>query len=488
MIGYRENRRSAYTNRARTTVRMLAVRLALLSLVVTVAATALWGQSKGDADNTSRLTRVYSVNMVEIMHDTLEGKHIFADIKGQVISPEEFDRRTREAVDRIGMKVIQIISQYCQEMRCEVLLDESSPPQNCVIYLRTGADVSQLGVIRTEKSVGVTSDLFIAARGNDVSREIINRYDQTYPIRAEQQREFERQAQQQAEQQSQRVTASTLPTVPPAQTADYNSVVAQARTDLSAGHNEQALAGSQKAIGIDPSRWEAYLVAGSALENQKQFDPAIANYTKALERAPEPKKAGVRELLEQCKKLSAASSSAAPVATAQSPTFKETLDWVISKNVQEGMMFTIHFDTRLDEFSFHVDFSIPQDLPPCQAGLTNDTRSPWKYPDLDHPVLIDFSALAPNSIGIKRLDAHHLGIAGTFEGTLTSPYDSYFEVTGLRGWVNGDALGSPPVHEFDFQINYRAPVYSDQDLANRVAKALNHAIDVCGGKGKPEAF
>jgi tetratricopeptide (TPR) repeat protein len=283
------------------------------------------------------------------------------------------------------------------------------------------------------------------------------------------------------------LTVSVLPMILLAQTADYNSALAQAKADLSAGHNAEALAGSQKAIGIDPSRWEAYLVAGSALENQKQFDPAIDNYTKALERAPEAKKAGVRDLLEQCKKLTAASPGvSAPALTAQSPTFKETLDWLISKNGEEGIMWFVHFDSNVDEFSFHVDFSIPPD-PTCWSGLTNDTRSPWKYPELVHPVLIDFSALAPNSIGVKRLDAHHLGVVGTYEGTITSPHDVYYQVTGLRGYVNGDTE-SPPRHEFDFQTNYRAPIYADQDLANRVAKALNHAIDVCGGKGKPEAF
>jgi tetratricopeptide (TPR) repeat protein len=285
------------------------------------------------------------------------------------------------------------------------------------------------------------------------------------------------------------LTAFVMPMALLAQTADYNKVVAKAKADLSAGLYDAAFAESNDAIQLDASRWEAYLVAGGALQNKKPFDDrAVAYYTKALEHAPEPKKAAVRDLLEQCKKLSAASGPvvSVPAPTAQSPTFKETLDWLISKNGEEGIMWFVHFDSNLDEFSFHVDFSIPPD-PTCWLGLTNDTRSPWKYPDLVHPVLIDFSALAPNSIGVKRLDAHHLGVVGTYEGTITSPHDVYYQVTGLRGYVNGDTE-SPPRHEFDFQTNYRAPIYADQDLANRVAKALNHAIDVCGGKGKPEAF
>ena len=134
------------------------------------------------------------------------------------------------------------------------------------------------------------------------------------------------------------LAASALPVALLAQTADYNKVIAQAKADLAAGRNAEALAGSQEAIQIDASRWEAYLVAGSALESQKQFDPAIANYTKALERAPEPKKDAVRVLLQQCRKLSAASGPAVSTAatTAQNPTFEETIDWLMSTNAQEG--------------------------------------------------------------------------------------------------------------------------------------------------------
>src|ERR1700691_1794470 len=145
------------------------------------------------------------------------------------------------------------------------------------------------------------------------------------------------------------LTAFVLP-MALAQTADYNKVVAQAKADLAAGHDAEALAGSQKAIQMDASRWEAYLVAGSALQNQKQFDPAIEGYSKALERAPEPKKAGVRSVLEQCmrEKITAASSPAVSASSAgaqnenqaspippaargadqQGPSYKDTVKWI----------------------------------------------------------------------------------------------------------------------------------------------------------------
>ena len=86
-----------------------------------------------------------------------------------------------------------------------------------------------------------------------------------------------------------------------AQSANYSTIVAQAKADLSDGNNEQALTESQNAIKMDPSRWEAYLVAAGALQAEKQYDRAVDEYGKAEERAPEPKKVAIQNLLERCR-------------------------------------------------------------------------------------------------------------------------------------------------------------------------------------------
>ena len=309
---------------------------------------------------------------------------------------------------------------------------------------------------------------------------------------------------------------SALPTVLLAQTADYNKVIAQAKADLAAGHNAEALAGSQKAIQIDTSRWEAYLVGGSALENQKQFDLAIENYTKALDRAPEPKKDAVRGLLEQCKKLSAASSSAVstPATTAQGPNFKETLDWLISKNAQGGFAYDVGYPAYSPDAHgsarYHTDFNSDSAGAQCTAALQGGAEvgsGPQlgaKIPSdgvgvADNMVSINFSNLAPNSIGVKRVSVRNVVPPAQGEQVLTFPQEVYFQITGLHPfWDNWEHLNYEDKQKLeaidaahngiDSTTNPRAPMYSDQDLANRVAKALNHAIDVCGGKGKPEAF
>jgi hypothetical protein len=271
------------------------------------------------------------------------------------------------------------------------------------------------------------------------------------------------------------LAAFMLPLVLLAQTADYDKVISQAKADLAAGHNADALAGSQKAIQMDASRWQAYLVAGSALQNQKQFDLAVDNYSKAIERAPEAKKIGVRNVLEQCmrEKLSAPSSPAAlaPAATAEGATFKETLDWLISKNAQEGYTYTaVSYlpdggNTDPDTTQQRNPFAPSADGAQCTAAIGGSA--------------IDFSKSTPNSAGVKAFDVHKVWGMTSSNGIvtrITSAQDTYFVITGV--W---------PGISFEQSLAV-APIYSDQDLAKRVAKALNHAVDVCGGKGKAEAF
>jgi len=303
------------------------------------------------------------------------------------------------------------------------------------------------------------------------------------------------------------LTASALPMALLAQTADYNRVVAQARADLSAGRYDAAFDESNDAIQLDASRWEAYLVAGSALQDKKPYDGrAVAYYTKALELAPEPKKAAVRDLLEQCKKLSAASSPkvSAPAATAEGPTFKETMDWLISKNDQEGYSYSItsvsyfsngrQSDVDTDRETSSVEFGSPSDGTDCETTII--TRSPGSG-----TALINLSTSIPNSIKVKSINVHKLFLEGTdvtqngpnsILGATTTAvtkvatdHDIVYLIAGLQPFADGK--------QTSFELSEQTqmlfmPVYTDQDLAKRVAKALNHAIDVCGGKGKPEAF
>ncbi len=102
-----------------------------------------------------------------------------------------------------------------------------------------------------------------------------------------------------------------------AQTADYDQLVAQAQADLKAGNAAQALTESQKAIDSAPSRWEAYVLAGGALQVEQQYDKAVDDFTQALKLAPAAKQAGIKNLLEKCIQAQTA-AQAAPSSTAVS--------------------------------------------------------------------------------------------------------------------------------------------------------------------------
>jgi hypothetical protein len=163
---------------------MKAMLLAALLTFAPMLAPDLWGQSDSASDGASRISKVYSIDMIEALNGTAEGRVTFAAIEAQNLAPEELNRRRRDAIDRIGRKLINVIAKFCQERQCDVLLDEASPMPNCVVFARSGADFSQLGVIHTATSMGATTELFTAARKNDVSLEIISLYDKAYPFSA----------------------------------------------------------------------------------------------------------------------------------------------------------------------------------------------------------------------------------------------------------------------------------------------------------------
>jgi len=203
------------------------------------------------------------------------------------------------------------------------------------------------------------------------------------------------------------------------------------------------------------------------------------------------------------------SSSAAPApeATAQGPTFKETLDWLISQNVRAGFKVGLTFTRSFkDGAKDYVQPGSPQDIEvrsctrvegntECAAAIfdqgTEDPALFQPIPDQVHlysqTFWIDFTALKPVSIGVNQvvLRSHREEFPATDDhAAYTEIYKYapdplvYYEIIGLNPVVNGKQSQS--------SLSYVA--YSDQDLANRVAKALNHAIEVCSGMPKLNPF
>jgi hypothetical protein len=80
----------------------------------------------------------------------------------------------------------------------------------------------------------------------------------------------------------------------------YESLIAQAKSDLAGGRLDQALAGATQAIKLDQARWEGYTIAAGASIKQHRCEEAGDYVQKAIARAPETKKPGLMAMLSMC--------------------------------------------------------------------------------------------------------------------------------------------------------------------------------------------
>src|SRR6185312_4249380 len=74
-----------------------------------------------------------------------------------------------------------------------------------------------------------------------------------------------------------------------------------------------------KPFPAEPGRWEAYVIAGGALQVEKQYDKAIDDFTNALRLAPASKQLAVKTLLQKCMKAQIALPGGAPPVQAGTP-------------------------------------------------------------------------------------------------------------------------------------------------------------------------
>lgn len=102
--------------------------------------------------------------------------------------------------------------------------------------------------------------------------------------------------------------------------ADYDSLVHQGNSQLQTGNNDLALASANSAITAIAGRWEAYAVAGGALLNLKRYEEAADQFSHAIDRAPEAKRAGLRDLRKQCFLAESGASTSPPRAPSVGPT------------------------------------------------------------------------------------------------------------------------------------------------------------------------
>jgi tetratricopeptide (TPR) repeat protein len=99
---------------------------------------------------------------------------------------------------------------------------------------------------------------------------------------------------------------------------DYDALVHQGNAQLQAGNNEQALTTASSAIKLNGDRWEAHALAGGALMNLKRYEEAADQFGHAIDRAPQEKQTGLRDLRKQCI-LAESGAAATGSATARAP-------------------------------------------------------------------------------------------------------------------------------------------------------------------------
>ncbi len=181
---------------------------------------------------------------------------------------------------------------------------------------------------------------------------------------------------------------------------------------------------------------------------------------------------------------------------ANGPTFDATIAWLNDKIVSAGGF----------GYSVISSSTVPGDTTDHDRMRTtyqvNEQRSCFL---IYTPVFVDKGSGEGNASGTEalynlssqtansiRVDLFDLGSIAKSESKTNYGYTVRVDVTPdssqywrISGLFHFDANGK----RINADNGFTPLVFADRDIATRVASALNHAIDVCGGKpAKPEPF
>ncbi len=91
---------------------------------------------------------------------------------------------------------------------------------------------------------------------------------------------------------------------------NYDQLLATARAETDARRYRSAVTASEKAIAMDPARWDAYAIRGVA-QQQLDYAAAIISFSQAIALAPTDKKVTLQRLLEETVAAKTAGSAVA---------------------------------------------------------------------------------------------------------------------------------------------------------------------------------
>jgi TPR repeat protein len=170
-------------------------------------------------------------------------------------------------------------------------------------------------------------------------------------------------------------------------------------------------------------------------------------------------------------------------STQEGPSYEETINWLRDKfNSDAGYAFSetdtyLTANNKVDHDRVEIGYKVLSSGN-CQMTYTavvikaaSLSIAPDSHMD------INFSTLPLNSMRTRALDLAKTEGAGysahnTILTAIRPDSDSYWILTVA---INGKEVGEPPTY----------PVFASQEMAQRVVKALNHAIELCGGKRPP---
>lgn len=110
----------------------------------------------------------------------------------------------------------------------------------------------------------------------------------------------------------------------------YEQQLAQSRSALDTKDYKQAQAAAERAIKLDPNRWEGYVFAANAYSSQRLYDDAIGMLQSALPKAPQDKKQLIRDSITDARKQAAgppAPAVSSPAPNGPNPTMQEIVLW-----------------------------------------------------------------------------------------------------------------------------------------------------------------
>jgi hypothetical protein len=99
----------------------------------------------------------------------------------------------------------------------------------------------------------------------------------------------------------------------------YDSLISQAEQALNAKRYSAVLSVSERAIALEPNRYEAYVYAAKGYDAQRMWDDEIGMLQTGLPWAPQDKKQLVRDALFECRKQLVAQSVSTPAPAVRPP-------------------------------------------------------------------------------------------------------------------------------------------------------------------------